>query len=95
LKLPAEDGKMRLTDYWKGHEIRRESKFAILTDIVHREWTELKVQEHKALKGLKRQNLRDHMSEAELIFYRPGRTFYTADCRNDERHRHEREQGSR
>jgi len=39
-----------------------------LTDIIHREWAGLKVLEHKALKGLKSQNLRDHMSEAELIF---------------------------
>jgi hypothetical protein len=43
-------------------------KFALLTDIIHREWASLKVKEHKELKGLKNQNLRDHMSEAELIF---------------------------
>jgi hypothetical protein len=56
------------TDDWKEHEIRKEAEFAILTDIIHREWTGLKVKEHKSLKGLKNQNLRDHMSEAELIF---------------------------
>jgi len=68
LKLTAEDGKLRLTDYWKEHKISKESEFAILADIIHREWTGLKVQDHKTLKGLKNQNLRDHMSEAELIF---------------------------
>ena len=40
----------------------------MLTNIIHQEWTDLSVKQHKALKGLKSQNLRDHMSEAELIF---------------------------
>ncbi len=42
--------------------------FAILTNIIHQEWTGLTVKHHKDVKGLKSQNLRDHMSEAELIF---------------------------
>ena len=40
----------------------------MLTNIIHQEWTGLTVKKHKDLKGLKTQNLRDHMSEAELIF---------------------------
>ena len=60
----ANDG----TDYWKDHEITESEEFAILTNIIHQEWTGLSVKEHKNLKGLKSQNLRDHMSEAELIF---------------------------
>jgi len=67
-RMMGQETRNKLTDYWKEHEIRRESEFAILTDIIHREWAGVKVQEHKALKGLKTQNLRDHMSEAELIF---------------------------
>jgi DNA-damage-inducible protein D len=43
-------------------------EFAILTNVIHQEWADVSVQDHKALKGLKSQNLRDHMSEAELIF---------------------------
>lgn len=43
-------------------------QFAILTNIIHQEWADVSVKEHKDLKGLQRQNLRDHMSEAELIF---------------------------
>lgn len=39
-----------------------------MTNIIHQEWTSLTVKKHKDLKGLKSQNLRDHMSEAELIF---------------------------
>ncbi|MDA8412301.1 MAG: BRO family protein [Desulfobacteraceae bacterium] len=67
-RMTGQETRNKLTDYWKEHEIRKESEFAILTDIIHREWAGLKVQEHKSLKGLKSQNLRDHMSEAELIF---------------------------
>jgi hypothetical protein len=42
--------------------------FAFLTNIIHQEWTGLTVKKHKDFKSLKTQNLRDHMSEAELIF---------------------------
>ncbi|HQQ47174.1 MAG TPA: hypothetical protein PK747_07170, partial [Acidobacteriota bacterium] len=40
----------------------------ILTNIIHQEWAGVSVKKHKEIKGLKTQNLRDHMSEAELIF---------------------------
>ena len=43
-------------------------EYAILTNLIHQEWAGLSVAQHKAKKGLKSQNLRDHMSEAELIF---------------------------
>jgi hypothetical protein len=39
-----------------------------LTNLIHQEWSGVSVKSHKDLKGLKTQNLRDHMSEAELIF---------------------------
>jgi len=67
-RMTGQETRNKLTDYWKEHEIKKEAEFAILTEIIHREWAGLKVQEHKTLKGLKSQNLRDHMSEAELIF---------------------------
>ena len=43
-------------------------EFAIPTNLIHEEWSEVSVKEHKKIKGLERQNLRDHMTEAELIF---------------------------
>ncbi|PJA22783.1 hypothetical protein COX59_02065, partial [Candidatus Beckwithbacteria bacterium CG_4_10_14_0_2_um_filter_47_25] len=43
-------------------------EYAILTNIIHKEWSDFSVKQHKNYKGLKQQNLRDHMSEAELIF---------------------------
>jgi DNA-damage-inducible protein D len=58
----------KLTDYWKNHEIKGEDEYALLTDLIHREWTDVSVKSHKKMKGLKTQNLRDHMTEAELIF---------------------------
>jgi hypothetical protein len=67
-RMTGQETRNKLTDYWKDHEVQGEDEFAILTNIIHEEWSEVSVKEHKALKGLKSQNLRDHMTEAELIF---------------------------
>ena len=67
-RMMGQETRNKLTDYWKDHEIKEGEEFAILTNIIHQEWSGLSVKEHKNLKGLKSQNLRDHMSEAELIF---------------------------
>jgi hypothetical protein len=67
-RMTGQETRNKLTDYWKEHEISEGEEFAILTNIIHQEWADVTVKEHKALKGLKSQNLRDHMSEAELIF---------------------------
>ena len=58
----------RQTDYWKNHGVKEGDEFAILTNIIHQEWSGVTVKDHKSIKGLKTQNLRDHMTEAELIF---------------------------
>jgi hypothetical protein len=67
-RMMGQETRNKLTDYWKDHEIKEGEEFAILTNIIHQEWAEVSVKDHKKLKGLKTQNLRDHMSEAELIF---------------------------
>ncbi|MBI5073584.1 MAG: Bro-N domain-containing protein [Nitrospirae bacterium] len=67
-RMMGQETRNKLTDYWQGHEITKEEEYAILTNIIHQEWSGVSVKKHKALKGLKTQNLRDHMSEAELIF---------------------------
>ena len=64
----GQETRNKLTDYWKDHNIKEGNAFAILTNIIHQEWAEITVKEHKDIKGLESQNLRDHMSEAELIF---------------------------
>lgn len=67
-RMTGQETRNKLTDYWKDHDITEGEEYAILTNIIHQEWSGLSVKEHKNLKGLKAQNLRDHMSEAELIF---------------------------
>lgn len=67
-RMMGQETRNKLTDFWKKHEITGEDEFAILTNIIHQEWAEVSIKEHKTLKGLKNQNLRDHMNEAELIF---------------------------
>ena len=67
-RFTGQETRNKLTDYWKGHEITESEEFAILTNIIHQEWAGLSIKDHKELKGLKSQNLRDHMSEAELLF---------------------------
>ena len=58
----------KLTDYWKNNEVTEQDEYAILTDIIHKEWSDLSVKQHKRLKNLKSENLRDHMSDAEIVF---------------------------
>jgi DNA-damage-inducible protein D len=67
-RMMGQETRNKLTDYWKDHEIKGEEEYAILTNIIHQEWSGVSVNRHKTVKGLKTQNLRDHMSEAELIF---------------------------
>jgi hypothetical protein len=67
-RMTGQETRNKLTDYWKDAGIKEQDEFALLTNIIHKEWTDLTVKQHKQMKGLKSQNLRDHMSEAELIF---------------------------
>src|SRR5450759_4972924 len=67
-RMTGQETRNKLTDYWADHDIKKGEEFAILTNIIHQEWSGITVQDHKAIKNLKSQNLRDHMSEAELIF---------------------------
>lgn len=67
-RMMGQEIRNKLTDYWKNNEVKEKDEFAILTNIIHQEWSGLTVKEHKNLKNLKTQNLRDHMSDAELVF---------------------------
>jgi hypothetical protein len=67
-RMTGQETRNKLTDYWSNNEVKEGKEFAILTNIIHQEWSDLSVKQHKSIKGLKTQNLRDHMSEAELIF---------------------------
>lgn len=67
-RMMGQETRNKLTDYWTDHSVKKGEEFAILTNLIHQEWSELSIQDHKKIKNLKSQNLRDHMSEAELIF---------------------------
>ena len=67
-RMMGQETRNKLTDYWKDAGVKEGGEYAILTNIIHQEWSDLSVVDHKKLKNLKRENLRDHMSEAELIF---------------------------
>jgi len=67
-RMTGQETRNKLTDYWATHDIKKGDEYAILTNLIHQEWSGVSVNAHKVLKGLKTQNLRDHMSEAELIF---------------------------
>ena len=67
-RMTGQETRNKLTDHWKDAGVTAPDEFALLTNIIHQEWTGLSVKGHKALKDLKSQNLRDHMSEGELLF---------------------------
>ncbi|MBP9653419.1 MAG: Bro-N domain-containing protein [Rhodocyclaceae bacterium] len=71
-RMTGQETRNKLTDYWASHEIKPGEEFAILTNIIHQEWSGVSVKAHKRIKGLQdtgsQVSLRDHMSEAELIF---------------------------
>jgi hypothetical protein len=67
-RMTGQETRNKLTDYWANHDIKQGKEYAILTNIIHQEWADVSVKAHKEMKGLQTQNLRDHMSEAELIF---------------------------
>jgi len=67
-RMMGQEIRNKLTDYWKDNEVKKQDEYAILTNIIHQEWSDLSVKEHKTLKKLKMENLRDHMTDAELVF---------------------------
>lgn len=67
-RMTGQETRNKLTDYWKESGVDKKDEFALLTNIIHQEWSGLSVKGHKKIKKLTSQNLRDHMSEAELIF---------------------------
>ena len=56
-----------LTDEWKRHGLREGMQFATLTDIIYQTWSDMTAKEYKRFKGLKKENLRDNMTNKELV----------------------------
>ena len=56
-----------LTDEWKKHGLQEGVQFATLTDIIYQTWSDMTAKEYKQFKGLKKENLRDNMTNKELV----------------------------
>ena len=65
-RLKSIEVRKELTDEWKRTGVKEGIEFAKLTDIITKEWSNLKTKEYKQLKGLKKENLRDNMTNVEL-----------------------------
>ena len=74
-RLKSIEIRKELTDEWKSIGLKEGFEFATLTDIITKTWSEKTTKEYKILKGLKKENLRDNMTNTELIKY-VGRSFY-------------------
>ena len=66
-RLQTIEMRKELTDEWKARGIEKEKDFAILTNEMTKAWSGLSVKEYKNLKGLKKENLRDNMTNIELV----------------------------
>ncbi len=66
-RLKSIEIRKELTDEWKNRGVKEGQQFAILTDIISKTWSDKTTKEYKILKGLKKENLRDNMTNTELI----------------------------
>ena len=65
-RLKSIEVRKELTDEWKRTGVKEGVEFATLTDIITREWSDMRTKEYKQLKGLKKENLRDNMTNIEF-----------------------------
>jgi hypothetical protein len=66
-RLKSIEIRKELTDEWKNRGVKEGQQYAILTDIISKSWSDKTTKEYKILKGLKKENLRDNMTNTELI----------------------------
>ena len=66
-RLKSIEVRKELTDEWEQRGVKKGQEFAILTDIITKGWSDKTVKQYKKLKGLKKENLRDNMTNLELV----------------------------
>ena len=66
-RLKSIEIRKELTDEWKKHGLQEGPQFAFLTDVIYKTWADKSAKEYKQFKGLKKENLRDNMTNKELI----------------------------
>ena len=67
-RLRTIEVRKKLTDEWSARGVETDLEYAILTNDLTKAWSGLSVKDYKALKGLKKENLRDNMTDLELVF---------------------------
>ena len=66
-RLKSIEIRKELTDEWENHNVKKGQEFAILTDEITKAWSGLTTKQYKNFKDLKKENLRDHMTNLELV----------------------------
>ena len=66
-RLKSIEIRKELTDEWKRHGLQEGVQFATLTDIIYQTWSDMTAREYKQFKGLKKENLRDNLTNKELV----------------------------
>ena len=66
-RLKSIEIRKELTDEWKRRGLQEGVQFATLTDIIYQTWSDMTAREYKRFKGLKKENLRDNMTNKELV----------------------------
>ena len=66
-RLKSIEIRKELTDEWKRRGLQEGVQFATLTDIIYQTWSDMTAREYKQFKGLKKENLRDNMTNKELV----------------------------
>ncbi|OAV68998.1 hypothetical protein Barb6XT_00702 [Bacteroidales bacterium Barb6XT] len=66
-RLKSIEIRKELTDEWKSRGLQEGTQFAVLTDIIYKTWADKTAKEYKKFKGLKKENLRDNMTNTELV----------------------------
>jgi hypothetical protein len=66
-RLKSIEIRKELTDEWKSHGLKEGTQFATLTDIITKTWSGKTTKEYKRFKGLKKESLRDNMTNTELV----------------------------
>ena len=67
-RIKSIEVRKHLTDEWKRSGVREGQQFATLTDIIYQQWSGFTAKEYKRFKGLKKENLRDNMTDLEIAF---------------------------
>lgn len=83
-RLQTIEMRKKLTDEWKDCGVREGKEYAILTDEMTKAWSGMSVREYKELKGLKKENLRDNMTDIELVLNMLAEVTTTAISKNEQ-----------